>query len=125
MNQLNTTGNAVPVTANDVRYIFNGPGAARLFGTPFGNATRNGEKGVPLNQLNMGVFKNTNITETVKIQLRLEAFNVLNRPNAGFGVAGESDVPDIYVENAGVTFADKREIQQSSRRVQLGIRIIF
>ena len=125
LNEFNTTGNAVPVTPNDVRYIFNGPGAAKLFGTPFGNVTRNGEKGVPLNQLNMGLFKNTNISETVKIQFRAEAFNVLNHPNAGFGVAGESDVPDIYVEDAGVSFADKREIQQSSRRLQFGLRIVF
>ncbi len=125
LNEFNTTGNAVPVTPNDVRYIFNGPGAAQLFGTPFGNAGRNTETGVPLNQLNMGVFKNTNITERVKIQFRVEAFNFLNHPNAGFGVAGETDIPDIYVDNAGVTFGDTREIQQSSRRLQFGLRIIF
>src|SRR5262249_22766329 len=36
LNQLRTTGNLVPVTMNDVRLIFNGPGAAALFGNPFG-----------------------------------------------------------------------------------------
>ncbi|HXG85236.1 MAG TPA: hypothetical protein VNI84_14540, partial [Pyrinomonadaceae bacterium] len=125
LNEFNTSGNAVAVTPNDVRYIFNGPGAARFFGTPFGNTPRNIEKGVPLNQLNMGLFKNTKITERVTIQLRAEAFNVLNRPNAGFGVAGETDIPNIYIEDAGISFADKGEIQLSSRRMQFGVRIIF
>lgn len=114
-----------PVTPNDVRFIFNGPGAAVAFGTPFGNIPRNSFLGPTLNQFNLGVFKTTNITERVKIQFRAEAFNVLNRPNAGFGVASGSSLPDFTVENAGVTFADKGEVTLSSRRVQFGIRIFF
>lgn len=125
LNEFNTTGNAVAVTPNDVRFIFNGPGAARLFGTPFGNSPRNSVIGVPLNQLNIGVFKNTKISETIKIQFRVEAFNFLNHPNAGFGVAGESDIPDNIIEDAGISFGDIREIQQSSRRLQFGLRIVF
>ena len=54
---MNTTGEAVTVGSNDVRYIFNGPGATRIFGTPFGTATRNSEIGPRLNNLNLGVFK--------------------------------------------------------------------
>jgi outer membrane receptor protein involved in Fe transport len=124
LSELNN-GNVVAVTQNDVRYIFNGPGAARIFGTPFGNAPRNGERGPKLNQLNMGLFKTTNITEKFKIQLRLEAFNVLNQPNAGFGVAAGSTLPDTFLENGGVTFADFGEVALSSRAVQFGLRIIF
>jgi len=131
LNEFNTTGNAVPVTPNDVRFIFNGPGAALRFGTPFGNTPRNSVLGPTLNQMNLGVFKTTNITEKVKIQLRAEAFNVLNHPNSGFGVAAESSLPDIFLEDAGIRgtpgtgFADKRETELSSRRVQFGLRIIF
>lgn len=131
LNEFNTTGNAVPVSQNDVRFIFNGPGAALRFGTPFGNVPRNSVLGPTLNQMNLGVFKTTNITEKVKIQLRAEAFNVLNRPNSGFGVAAGSSLPDIFIEDAGITgtpgvgFADKRETELSSRRIQLGLRIIF
>lgn len=114
-----------PVTPNDVRFIYNGPGAALAFGTPFGTAGRNSVLGPILNQMNMGVFKTTNITETIKVQFRAEAFNVLNRPNAGFGVAAGSSLPDIVSENAGVSFGREDEATLSSRRVQFGLRIIF
>ena len=126
LNELNTTGNTVAVSRNDVRYIFNGPGAARIFGTPFGNVGRNSERGPRLNNLNIGIFKTTNITEKVKVQFRFEAFNFLNHPNSSFGVAAAaSDLPDFFSENAGVSFADFREIGLSSRRVQFGLRFIF
>lgn len=114
-----------PVTPNDVRFIFNGPGAALAFGTPFGNFQRNSVLGPTLNQMNMGVFKTTRVTEKVRVQFRAEAYNLLNIPNAGFGVAGGASLPDLISENAGITFADKGEVALSSRRVQLGIRIIF
>ncbi len=114
-----------PVTQNDVRFIYNGPGAALAFGTPFGTAGRNSVFGPVLNQMNMGVFKTTNITETIKIQLRAEAFNVLNHPNSGFGVAAGASLPDLILENAGVTYGRFDEVALSSRRVQFGLRIIF
>jgi hypothetical protein len=83
---LNRTGAAVAVNLSDVRYIINGPGAARFFGTPFGNVPRNSERGPIFNQLNMSLFKNIRVFERLNIQLRGEAFNVLNHPNPGFGV---------------------------------------
>ncbi|HET6891809.1 MAG TPA: hypothetical protein VFH31_11960, partial [Pyrinomonadaceae bacterium] len=66
--------------------------------------------------------------ENVKVQFRLEMFNALNHPNPGYGVAGEDTLPDTFVESAGVAggnFNDKRDMTLSSRRLQLGIRIIF
>src|SRR5205085_3386968 len=72
LNELNRTGTPVPVGRDAVRYIFNGPGAARLFGNPFGNVARNSERGPALNQLNIGFFKNTDVTEQVKVQFRAE-----------------------------------------------------
>jgi outer membrane receptor protein involved in Fe transport len=128
LNELNSTGNAVAVSPNDVRFIFNGPGAAARFGNPFGNVGRNSERGPALNQLNLGIFKNTNITERVKVQFRAELFNALNHPNPGYGVAVQSSLPDTFVDDAGVPgsrFHDKRDMELSSRRVQFGIRIIF
>ncbi len=125
--------NFVPVTPNDVRFIFNGPGAARKFGTPYGNVLRNSERGPALNQLNIGIFKNTKVRENLTVQFRAELFNALNHPNPGFGVAGQDDLPDTVVEDAGlfggagslVGFNDKGAMTLSSRRVQFGIRIIF
>ncbi|HKY30852.1 MAG TPA: carboxypeptidase regulatory-like domain-containing protein [Pyrinomonadaceae bacterium] len=120
--------NFVPVTTSDVRFILNAPGAARFFGNPFGNVARNSERGPALNHLNLGIFKNTRVSESVRIQFRLEMFNALNHPNPGYGVAGEDTLPDTFVEDAGIIgsrFNDKRDMTLSSRRIQLGIRIIF
>ncbi len=131
-NALNN-GNVVPVTLNDVRFVFNGPGAAVRFGTPFGNVPRNSEMGPALNILNIGIFKNVKVTEKTRVQIRGELFNALNHPNPGFGVAGEGTFPDQFIDDAGVIgspgsfvgFNDRRFMELSSRRVQLGIRIIF
>src|ERR1041384_3050542 len=142
LNELNRTGNLVAVTPNDVRFIFNGPGAARRFGNTFGNVLRNSERGPALNQLNLGFFKNTNLTEKIKVQFRAELFNALNHPNIGYGVAAGDTLPDTVVEDAGlyginsdacpgcagtneVGFNDPRGMNLSSRRVQFGLRIIF
>src|SRR4030095_10415800 len=132
LNELNRTGALRTVNLNDVRYVINGPGAGRLFGNPFGNIPRNVERGPALNILNLGIFKNTKIGERVNIQFRAELFNALNHPNPGYGVAGESSLPDTFLEDAGlygiagtngVGFNDKRGMELSSRRVQFGIRI--
>jgi outer membrane receptor protein involved in Fe transport len=133
MNALNSTGTLVPVTVSQVRFIYNGPGAARQFGTPYGNVARNSERGPALNQLNIGIFKNTKIRENVRLQLRAELFNALNHPNPGFGVAGQDDLPDTTIEDAGNTpglgqlnsFNDRRAMTLSSRRIQFGIRLTF
>jgi hypothetical protein len=122
------------VTANDVRYILNLPGSAKYTGNPFGNIPRNGERGPALNTLNLGIFKNTKIGERVNIQFRAELFNALNHPNPGYGVSGEQDLPDTFLEDAGLYgvggnnrtgFNEKRAMELSSRRVQFGIRITF
>src|SRR6185503_5460321 len=65
LNSLNSTGALVPVSPNDVRFILNLPGAAKYTGNPFGNLARNSERGPILNQLNLGIFKNTKIGEKV------------------------------------------------------------
>ncbi|HEY6121053.1 MAG TPA: carboxypeptidase regulatory-like domain-containing protein [Pyrinomonadaceae bacterium] len=128
LNALNTTGDVVPVTPNDVHFIFNGPGAAKVFNTPFGTATRNSLRGPRLNQLNMSVFKNTKVGEHVTFQIRAEAFNVLNHPNPGYGVNGNGYLPDFFVEDAGNPgggFANNKDIEFARRVIQLGARIIF
>jgi outer membrane receptor protein involved in Fe transport len=127
-NALNTTGAVVPVTPKDVHFIFNGPGAASIFGTPFGNSSRNSLRGPALNQLNMSVFKNTKIGEKLTFQIRAEAYNVLNHPNPGYGVNGAGYLPDFFVEDAGAAgagFAENKDIEFARRVIQLGVRVIF
>ncbi|PYP88683.1 MAG: hypothetical protein DMF61_05740 [Blastocatellia bacterium AA13] len=123
-NDLNL-GNVKEVTKDQVRYIFNGPGAARIFGTPFGNVARNSGVGPILNQLNLGLFKNVKLGERVSLQLRMETFNALNHPNPGLGFSQGAVVPDQFVEDAGTTFGRFDEMELSRRVVQLGVRVIF
>ena len=128
LNQINSAGQCVSVSPNDVRFIFNGPGAARIFGTPFGDSPRNYLRGPIFNQLNMSVFKRINIGERWKLELRGEAFNVLNHPNPGFGVAAGGYLPSINVGFAGdpdFAFAENGDISLANRVVQVGIRILF
>lgn len=127
---INATGTANPVTVtpNDVKYIFNGPGAARIFGTPFGSAGRNIERGPIFNQLNMSLFKNIKVYERLTVQLRGEAFNVLNHPNPGFGVTANGYLPSININAAGTpgaAFGEDEDIALARRVVQVGLRIIF
>ena len=101
------------------------PGSTTSLGTPFGTAGRNSVRGIKLNQLNMGLFKTTSITERIRIQFRAEAFNVLNHPTSGFGVAAGASLPGLALEGAGVGFGDPAFSNLSSRRVQFGLRILF
>jgi hypothetical protein len=125
------TGAVVPVTVNDVKYIFNGPGAANLFHTPFGSAGRGIERGPMFNQLNMGLFKNIKVWERLSLQLRGEAFNVLNHPQPGIGSAvtgGTTHLPSINVNNAGLpgaAFGEFGDQTYARRVVQVGLRVIF
>jgi hypothetical protein len=73
---------------------------AALFAAPtpgtFGNSARNVATAPGLENFVLGLYKNTDITERVKFQLRFEAFNAFNHPqfdadpNGGFGGGGSS-----------------------------------
>ena len=76
---------------------------------------RNYLRGPAINVFNLGVFKNTNVTEQVKLQFRAELFNALNHPTPGYGdgsLAGDS-IPDIFIGDAsfeGSAFADRNDM---------------
>jgi hypothetical protein len=86
-------------------------------GIRFGTLGRNTFRGPWFNGLDGALLKNFRITEAVKAQFRFEALNLLNHPNfdgittdvnsGGFGKA------NILIGNA------------ISRRLQLGLRIMF
>jgi outer membrane receptor protein involved in Fe transport len=127
LNDLNN-GIITPVTPNDVRFIFNGPGSARIFGTPYGNVPRYSLHGPALNQTNIGIFKNTKVWEKVTIQVRAELFNAFNHPNIGYGVTRNSSLPSTFIENAGIVggeFANNNRIPLARRVVQFGLRLVF
>jgi hypothetical protein len=71
---------AVPCTP--VASGFDGTAGSCVPGTRhFGNLGRNSLVGPPFRQLDFSIFKNTNITERLKLELRFEAYNLFNHPN--------------------------------------------
>jgi outer membrane receptor protein involved in Fe transport len=128
MNALQTTGDTVSVTPNDVRFIINGPGAAKNLGTPFGSAGRSILRGPIVNQVNLSLFKNIRIGERWRVQLRGEAFNAFNHPNPGIGTGSGGDIPDANLVDAGVpgsSFGNFQDIEYARRVIQVAIRITW
>ncbi len=129
---LNALNNGSVVAVNptvDTRFIYNGPYADKLFGTPFGDVPRYSLVGPILNQTNLGIFKNTKVMERLTVQLRGEFFNVWNHPNIGYGVTRISSLPPSeLIDNAGLAsseFGNNARINLARRVVQVGIRFIF
>jgi hypothetical protein len=86
----------------------------------FGNLERNSLRSPANYQLNLGLTKNFEFTEDVKIQFRAEAFNVTNSPQFGGPNTdlGNSDPRNGFGTIRGTQFA-------SNRQLQLGLRLEF
>lgn len=95
--------------------------AFNLFKTPYGIG-RNTFTGDPLYRVDFSLFKTLRLTEATKLELRAEAFNLLNHRNFG--------VPNPVTESAfnGFTVGTYNNAGAntgSSRSMQLGLRLIF
>jgi hypothetical protein len=101
---------------------------AQLFKSPYGDVGRNTFGGLPFYQVNMAVFKTTNLTESTKLEFRVEAANLLNHRNFG--------VPLNFTEFAWAPFGTGTlgavgPFQNpgfnagANRSVRLGVRLIF
>jgi hypothetical protein len=96
--------------------------AFQLFRTPFGNVGRNTFRGTPTYTVNLSLFKNLRFTEARHLELRAEAFNILNHRNFG--------VPDAVTEDAFTgfavgTFQNPGANTGDARSLRLGLRFIF
>jgi hypothetical protein len=83
------------------------------FGT-FGNAGRNTLDGPGFQNFNASLVKNTALTESLKLQLRAEAFNLFNHPNF--------NLPDNFLGSP--TFG-RILSAQSPRHLQFGVKLLF
>jgi hypothetical protein len=128
LNTHNQGGGWVPVSLSAVRFIVNAPGAAKIFGTPFGDMPRNYLRGPAINQVNSSLFKNVKIGERAQLQLQATAINLLNHPNPGYGTNAAGYLPNATLENAGLAsggFNDFSQIAFGRRVIQFGIRLKF
>lgn len=96
--------------------------AFNLFKTPFGDVGRNTFDGLPFYGVNLALFKTTNITESKKLEFRVEAANLLNHRNFG--------VPDPITEDAATalavsSFQNPGFNVGQSRTLRFGLRLLF
>ena len=114
MSDLNK-GTFTPVNPNDVRFVLNGPGAARRFNNPFGNVARNILQSDRIEVVDFSLFKTFKITERINLQYRLELYNALNHPVFG--------TPATNVDS--VIFNDFKETSGGRRVNSMGLRLRF
>jgi hypothetical protein len=80
----------------------------------FGNAPRNAVVGPGLHQFDLALQKEVLLTETVKLQLRAEAYNLFNHPN--FNIPNRT----AFTPNFG-----KISSAQDARQLQFAARLAF
>jgi len=89
----------------------------------YGNAGRNVLEGPGFATFDLGLFKNTQIGERLRVQFRAEAFNLLNRANFA--------IPDnltVFVDDQGAVpgnFGRITRTTSTSRQLQFGMKFIF
>ena len=110
------------------------PAAFTIKAGEFGTAQRNIARGPSFGQWNLGVLKNMQLTERVRLQFRAELFNVLNRPNFnhpngtlcnGVTPTGEC-IPNALFGVSTSTVGNVISFGGgASRQVQFALRLLF
>ena len=87
----------------------------------FGNAGRNILTGPGLQDVDLGLSKNTTIRERFSLQFRAEAFNLLNHPNF---TQPQNNITATTYGQITATRSTRGDLG-SSRQLQLGMKLIF
>ncbi len=100
LNQLNNGAGVggvgiAPITSNQVRFIANTGVAQTVFGTPFGNVSRNITQDAITNIANASLLKHFKLGEHVTFDFRATALNVFNHMNF--------QSIDPFIDDAGIT----------------------
>jgi hypothetical protein len=102
---------------------------SRTSGVRFGNAGFNTLRGPGTIQWDLGLFRQVNFVHGANVQVRVEAFNVMNRPQFGNPGANRSSLqlnPDGSIRNLnGYTEITGTSGSKIERQVRLGLRIGF
>ncbi|HEX5709021.1 MAG TPA: hypothetical protein VFX96_17095, partial [Pyrinomonadaceae bacterium] len=103
----NTGPRTVEQWFNTSAFAFPAPGT-------FGTAGRNIVEGPGYQNVNASLVKNASLTERVRLQLRMEVFNLFNRPNF--------NLPDNFIGSP--TFG-RITSARDPRHIQLGAKLLF
>ena len=111
------------VAFSSVHWIYNTLAADKYFGTPFG-VGRNVLTGPALQQLNLSIYKDFTVRESLRFQIRAEATNAFNHvnyplPNLNVDSGTATTFLNPTYQEAGVT------TNNPPRIIRLGVRIIF
>ena len=99
-NVFNTTNVSIPTTVSQ----------------PFGNAPRNAARGPAIFTLDLGLHKSVGLPfATSRVELRVEAFNVLNRTNFSPPNGNRSST----------AFGTITSLSTPPRQIQLGVKVDF
>ena len=94
----------------------------------FGNLGRNTVIGPGIVTFDLGLAKKTQLAERLRIEFRLEVFNVFNRANYQVPGAGISTGPLRIFNNRGAIIEAAARINQTStspRQAQVSVRVVF
>lgn len=100
------------------RYL--NPASFRAVSSGIGNLERNSLRSPSTYQLNFGVLKNFNFTETAKLQFRAEAFNIFNKTQLG---TPNTNLNDLNTTNGFGIIRGTSPF--SNRQLQFGARLEF
>jgi hypothetical protein len=106
---------AAPAGLSQVQEFFNTAAFTQAVIGTFGNVGRNSLRGPDFFDVDASVFRNLNLTERYRLQLRAEAFNVENRANF--------QNPNATV-SSGVTFG-RITAANDPRVLQFALKLVF
>jgi Carboxypeptidase regulatory-like domain/TonB-dependent Receptor Plug Domain len=97
-------------------------------GTNIGNAPRNFARGFGETQINLAARREFALKESLKLQFRAEAFNVLNHPNFGFIDATYTDAmfgQATKMLNSSLATMASQYQQGGARSMQFALKLLF
>lgn len=123
-----------PIASSAAHWIVNDTTSQTFFGTPFGNSSRNTQRGQSINNVNLSIMKSVKINERIGLQLRGVAYNVLNRMYLGnpdpllddgnFADA-QSSFGNNFFNASGGSQANSVFSGIDRRRIELGAKVTF
>jgi len=118
-----TTFNGPFITSpGTVRFVFNGPTAEAIHGTPFGNVPRNPVRDYQTNDATLAIYKYIKVTERVKVRFDVSAMNLFNHPNFGTVDTVMEDAGDL---GEGDGFGIPTLTSGGNRQIEFGLRVEF